>query len=132
MERRNTLQKELVYSAVRALGCHATADEIYNRVNSEYPSVSRATVYRNLNVLSEEGRILRVEVPGGADHFDHNTHNHYHISCVECGRVYDADMEYIPDMVSRIRDTKGFKILGSDVVFKGICPECQQKNNQEH
>ena len=125
MTRRNTIQKNLVLNAVRRLGNHATADEIYNLIVQEHPSIGRGTVYRNLNILAENGDILKVEVPGKADHFDHNCHRHYHVFCVRCGRVYDVDMEPLPDLREKIRDTHRFEFLDYDIVFKGICPDCQ-------
>lgn len=127
MLRRNTVQKNLVLNAVRTLGNHATAEEIYKQVYSEYSSVSKATVYRNLNLLSEEGQIRRIEVPGEPDHFDHNTSDHYHIVCVKCSRIFDVDMDVIPDLAGMVRDKKGFRILSGEVVFKGICPDCNSE-----
>ena len=91
-----------------------------------HPTVSRGTVYRNLNLLSEDREILRVEVTGGPDHFDHNVMPHYHVSCVTCGKAFDVDIELLPDLLKQIRDKKGFKYLSYDVLFKGICPDCQE------
>lgn len=125
MERRNTIQRELVLSAVREMGCHATADEVFNRIADEYPSISKGTVYRNLTILSDEGSIRRVRIPGAADRFDHTLKNHYHVQCVKCGGVFDVDMDAISDMKGRIKDSHGFEFLEFDIVFKGICPECR-------
>ena len=124
MQRRNTVQRELVMNAVFSLRCHATADEVYNFIKAEYPNVSKTTVYRNLNLLAEDGSIRKIQIPGEADRFDHNTYDHYHVRCLKCGKVFDVDMAVIPDMESRINDDHGFVFLGCDVVFKGICPDC--------
>ena len=124
MQRRNTIQRNLVLNAVSELKCHATADEVYEYITASNPSVSRATVYRNLNLLAEEGSILKIEVPGGAVHFDHTLRDHYHMRCVRCGRLYDVDLDTMPDLPSHIRDSHGFDFLGCDITFKGICPEC--------
>ena len=69
--KRNTVQCTLVLNAVNELKNHPTADEVYNLIAKEHPSVSRATVYRNLNKLTEEGQLSRRVIPGGADRFDH-------------------------------------------------------------
>ena len=53
MKHRNTIQLSMVYEAVNRLKSHATASEIYDVIASEHPSVSRGTVYRNLNQLAE-------------------------------------------------------------------------------
>lgn len=126
MNKRETIQKKLVLEAVRNLHCHATAEEIYAQVSAVYPSVSKGTVYRNLNSLSEDGEIRKIGIPGTADRFDHNCTTHYHVVCVRCGKVFDVDMEPIASLTERINDTRGFDFLGCDVMFKGICPSCKQ------
>ena len=126
MFKRNTIQCALVLETVNKLRCHATADEVYDAIVQEHPNISRATVYRNLNRLSQLGRIHKMEIPGGADRFDHECYKHYHIRCEKCGRVFDVDMEYIADLEKKIRDTHGFEFTGHDIVFTGICPNCKE------
>lgn len=126
MIKRNTIQRALVLEAVNKLKCHATADEIYNAIVNEHPHISRGTVYRNLNQLSESGEIRKLEIPGGADRFDHRCHDHYHARCLKCGQVFDVEMEYIKDLEKKIKDTHGFEFSGHDIMFKGICPECKK------
>ena len=124
MIQRNTIQCSLVLGTVNRLRCHATADEIYEAIVKEHPTVSRATVYRNLNRLSETGKIRKIEVPGGPDRFDHQRHEHYHVKCVKCGRVFDVDMDYIAGLEEKIKDTHGFQFTGHSIIFTGVCPEC--------
>lgn len=126
MIKRNTIQRALVFEAVNKLKCHATADEIYNVIVNEHPNISRGTVYRNLKQLSESGEIRKMEIPGGADRFDHRCHDHYHARCLKCGQVFDVEMEYIKDLEKKIKDTHGFEFSGHDIMFKGICPECKK------
>lgn len=125
MIKRNTIQCALVLSAVNELQCHATADEVYERLVAEHPSISRTTVYRNLQRLSETGDIRKIEVPEGADRFDHACYDHYHARCVRCGGVFDVDMDYMADIGKMIRDAHGFEFLGHDIMFKGVCAECK-------
>lgn len=130
MAKRHTIQRDIVLSAVNALRNHPTADEIYEHIHSSHPSVSRATVYRNLSDLSESGEVLHVELPNAADIFDFNTIPHYHIRCVECGRVYDVEYPYIEDIEKNISEKSGFKILTHELIFTGLCPMCNhQKSN---
>lgn len=124
--KRNTIQSSLVLETVRKLQCHATADEVYSEIIKTYPTISRGTVYRNLQRLCETGEIRKREIPDGADRFDHLCDDHYHIRCVKCGRVFDVDMGYIPNLEQSVRDAHGFSFTGHDIVFKGICPECKR------
>lgn len=125
MVKRNTIQYNLVLESVNKLQCHATAEEIYNEIVKNYPTISRGTVYRNLQRLCETGEIRKREIPGGADRFDHLCHDHYHVRCIKCGGVFDVDMEYISDLQKSIRDAQGFSFTGHEIVFKGICPKCK-------
>lgn len=126
MPERNTIQRSLVLAAVNRLHCHATADEIYDAIVKEHPSISRGTVYRNLNRLSEAGQIRRVEIPGEADRYDHICDEHYHVQCVVCRRIFDVEMERMPAPETHIKDAHGFSFVGHDLIFKGICPDCQK------
>ena len=130
MMRRQTVQRTLVLKAVNKLQCHATADEIYEEIIKEHPNVSRATVYRNLNLLSETGHIRKIEIPGGADCFDHLCHDHCHVKCEKCGRIFDVDMEYVTGLEKNIRNDRGFSFTGYDIIFRGICPNCQKSPKQ--
>ena len=129
MIKRNTVQRSLVFEAVNKLQCHATADEIYETIAKEHPNISRATVYRNLNLLSETGEIRKMEIPGGADRFDHQCHDHCHVKCEKCGRVFDVDMEYVTGLEKNINNNHGFMFTGYDILFRGICPDCQKASN---
>ena len=125
MERRNTIQKALILRAVCELKRHLTADEVYEFVKRDHPSIGKGTVYRNLAILTEEGAIRKVEVPDGSDRFDFTLKNHYHVRCVKCGEVFDVDMDEIPDLQKKIHDTHGMEFLTYDIFFKGILPGMQ-------
>lgn len=85
---RNTVQRAMTLEAVRRLHAHPTAEEVYRQVAAEHPSVSRATVYRNLRQLAESGLLLKINTTDGADHFDHRCDAHYHAGCLRCGRGF--------------------------------------------
>lgn len=131
MERRNTIQKALILRAVCDLKRHLTADEVYEFVKRDHPSIGKGTVYRNLAILTEEGAIRKVEVPDGSDRFDFILKNHYHVRCVKCGEVFDVDMDEIPDLQKKIHDTHGMEFLTYDIFFKGICPECRAQEKED-
>ncbi len=129
--RRNTIQQALVLEAVRSLGSHATADDIFREASSHYANLSRATVYRVLKRLNEEGKIALIELSGAAEHYDHEVKPHYHLRCVKCGQIFDADMPYLGQLEQNIKDKQGFVILGYDLMFRCICPHCQHQIEEE-
>ena len=91
VQKRNTIQRQLVISAVRSLSNHPTAEEVYNRIVLDYPDISKGTVYRNLNSLVDSGLLHRVSVPSSADRYDHMLTKHYHVQCVKCHRFMNVD-----------------------------------------
>lgn len=126
--RRNTIQCALVLEAVNELKNHATADEIYEKISQTHATVSRGTVYRNLQRLCEEGQIRKREIPDGADRFDHLCTNHYHVQCIRCGRVFDVETDYMTGLEKSVTNTRGFVFTDHNLVFRGICPDCRQES----
>lgn len=131
VNRRNTIQKELVQNAVYEMRKHVTANEVYEFIKKDYPNIGRGTVYRNLDILVEEGALRKVEVPDGPNCYDFTLKNHYHVRCMTCGEVSDVDMDEIPDLLKKIHDTHGTDFLGYDISFKGVCPKCREKRQEE-
>lgn len=129
MKKRNTIQGQLVLNAVRQLSNHPTADDVYNHVEKLYPNISKATVYRNLNSLVEDGMLIKISVPDAADRFDHTLEKHYHIKCMKCKEFMDLNLDYMQELDDRVSDLTKYKILSHDVAFKGICPKCIDKAN---
>ena len=89
-------------------------------------SISKATVYRNLNQLAAQGEILRVPVPTGADHFDFNIKPHYHARCTKCGGVFDVFMPPVTDLIDRVEDSSGVELHRYEILFEGICSACRK------
>ena len=125
--RRNTIQRDLVKQAVYDMHRHVTADELYEFLKVKHPSIGKGTVYRNLDVLVEDGSVRKVEVPSGPNRYDFTLKNHYHVKCVNCGEVSDVDMDEVPGLIEQIHDTHGMDFLTYDIAFKGICINCREK-----
>lgn len=124
MQTRQTFQKSLTLDAVKAMQCHPTADQVYAYVAEKYPEISRATIYRNLNQLSEAGEISRVKNPCGADRFDHITHKHYHFICSCCHQLTNVDIPDIGHLAKLCEEQTGAKVEESQIFFGGICKNC--------
>jgi Fur family transcriptional regulator, ferric uptake regulator len=122
--RRMTKQRRIVLDELRKLFSHPTADELYQRVRQSLPRISIATVYRNLEILCEEGLVQKMATPGTQRRFDGNTTNHYHIRCSSCGRVEDVDFEPMPNVELAMQSRCNYKVLSHRLEFVGLCPAC--------
>ena len=126
---RQTVQRSLVLAALMQAKGHPTAEEVYAAVRKMQPSVSRATVYRQLNNLCAEGLAERVSMPNEADRFDKNATGHLHIRCVVCGAVCDARAEWVSGLAQSVQSETGYLVFARQVVLSGICPGCQKNGN---
>jgi len=127
MQKRNTIQKQLILKAVKALDIHATAEQVYDFVVKENPSISKATVYRNLNKMAQDGELLNIGAFFGAAHYDHNLRRHYHFVCNVCGSVFDVDGDF-DDLVKKVSPSKDFTIKDCNISFNGLCGKCDKRN----
>jgi len=123
MQKRNTAQKKAIFSALCSRCDHPSATRLYEDLKELYPNLSRATVYRVLNAAADEGEILRIHA-GNEDHFD-GTQNHCHIICTECNHIFDAT--FPKDVIPSLQEESGYRVTNKNVVFYGICPDCQKK-----
>ena len=129
---RNTLQRDIVLQTILSISGHATADMVYARIHVAHPSISRATVYRNLKMLEGEGKVMRIEVSDGADYYEAKTMEHYHIRCESCGKLFDAALPYMPNLVEMEQAAdREFEICACNLLFVGFCPECKARQDEQ-
>ena len=121
--KRNTIQKQLVYNAVKELDIHANAEQVYEYVVALHPSISKATVYRNLSQMAESGKLLNIGNFYGSTHYDHNCHDHYHFICEECKQVFDINSSF-PE-VNKLTEFEGLDIKSHNLSFFGTCSNCK-------
>lgn len=122
---RNSKQREAVLRNLSERYDHPTAEDIYLSLKKQMPSISLATVYRNLKLLESEGLILKITT-GDSDRFDGHTHEHYHFTCNECKRVLDLELKEGTDVNNLTKDFGG-TVTGHALMFFGICPDCKEK-----
>ena len=126
---RMTPQREIILNELSKNKMHPTADELYDRIKKKLPHISLATVYRNLETLSETGLITKLEVTGRQKRFDWNKEPHSHITCTECNKLDDIFPPALstPSLDFAPGDNKGYKVIGHRIEYFGICPACQEK-----
>ncbi len=124
--KRQTIQKTLVLEMIKKLKGHRSADEIYDALVLDHPTISRATVYRQLNSLVEDKEISKVSMCGKADLFDHLNNKHYHCQCNVCNTIYDVEFEYLNNLEEKIKNKNDFEFDSHEIMFRGICPKCKK------
>ena len=121
--------RQVVFRQIIESHGHFTAEEIAKVCASLQPIVSRATVYRALHEILEAGVIRETAFGDKHQHYEHlyDEKEHHHAQCVRCHQFIEfpdlgEDKRYHP-----ILEKKGFKIIGHEMHFYGICKDCQEK-----
>jgi len=123
---RMTRQRRVILKELRRLNNHPSADELYERVRMHLPRISLGTVYRNLEILTDLGEIQTLELSGSMKRFDGEPKKHYHIRCVNCGRVDDAPIAPLNQIEDELYGATVYTIIGHRLEFTGLCPNCSK------
>ncbi|WP_444965120.1 Fur family transcriptional regulator [Pediococcus pentosaceus] len=128
---RITPQRRLVLEYLIEKRNHPTVETIFKAVNAKEPSLSLATVYNSLKLLVDQGLVIELTSSEDGIHYDYYGHLHFHVICVNCGKIIDVDYpEYASDLakIDRIAAKKtGYDIIANHIEVEGYCPECAQK-----
>lgn len=127
---RYSRQRETIYEILKNDCTHPNVDDIYMQVKKVIPDISLGTVYRNLNLLASQNKILKLDVGDGAIHFDARIIPHYHLVCDKCGVIEDIflDEEIIAPLITQVQDNCDMLIDSAEILFHGECHNCLKKN----
>jgi len=127
--RRNTPQRRVVLEELRHMKSHPTAAELYAVVCRRLPRISLGTVYRNLEVLHEDGMIRKMEFAGAESRFDGKLEQHDHVRCTECGHIEDIYPQISGQVLTPPAEMAGFQVEGYRLEYFGSCPSCRMKTS---
>src|SRR4030042_6815239 len=89
---RHSKQRDRILEILKGTKTHPTANWIYNELKDEFPDLSMGTVYRNLNILNEQGLVKKIDFGSTFDRFEAQLHPHYHFICENCNEIIDLDV----------------------------------------
>ncbi len=121
--RRETPQRTAIYNYLINIKIHPNAENVFQAVASDFPNLTLATVYRNLNLMADQGRILRFKV-NNEFRFDADITNHQHGICDCCNKVFDFLNEKISKYALKKFDGCDFKPKTVNIFYHGICKKC--------
>jgi Fur family peroxide stress response transcriptional regulator len=120
-----TPQRMIIFHIIAEDNRHMTADEIYRKARAEYPMLSPATVYRNMERLVEAGLLTHLDLGGTSTRYDTNLEEHHHFVCEKCGMVTDLYLKDFKYELDKEKSTLGnFRIESPELYLHGVCGEC--------
>lgn len=109
---------------------HLTAEQVIDHLKDKGTAVGKSTVYRYLEKLVSEGSVRKYFIEEGKSacyqYIEDNEqcHNHFHLKCVECGRLIHIECEYLDEADEHILCHHNFKVDNTKTVLYGICDKC--------
>ncbi len=112
-----------------------TARDIYNAINEEGDELDRSTVYRNLERLYKEGRLVKYkEADVNASCYQYSEehgscHEHTHAQCSSCGKIFHIDNDVLEETAEKMKSEYGIDIDYGKTVLIGVCKDCKKQNS---
>ncbi len=122
-----TFQRMNIVDVIHKMG-HADVDEIYQEVIKTHPTLSLATVYKNVLVMVEKGALVEVPIAGKKSKFEIKKEDHFHLICTECGMVVDKELDNIVKQdTEKLAKYSGFDLHARQLNLYGVCDTCHHK-----
>lgn len=127
---RHTSQRTAILEAAFGTTEHFTAEDLLTMSRKLDPSVSRATVYRTLALLTETGLLKELDIGKDFKYYDPNYSkhpNHHHIICNDCDKIVEFESKDIEELESEISHKLGFSIGSQKIEIRGNCEDLKKK-----
>jgi len=122
-----TFQRMQLLESIEAHG-HMSIEAIYEEVAKMHPSLSLATVYKNIILMVEKGVLVEVPIAGKKSKYELRKEDHIHLVCTECGEVEDKPcMQETDTLLSTLTHVEHFKLTKQQINLYGVCAGCQEK-----
>ncbi len=108
---------------------HPTAEQIYEQIKKQYPTISLATVYQTLHMLTKIGLVQEIGISNGVSIYDPNNLPHINIICVNCGKIYDYESNNVKELLSQINQELKNPIIKQNLQIYTFCNNCPPKQD---
>jgi Fur family peroxide stress response transcriptional regulator len=104
---------------------HPSVESIHHQLGKDFPTMSLATVYKNVALIKSLGEVLELGFPDGSNRYDGNNPNpHPHVICIKCKKIVDPALDSLDEMKKEVALETNFEILTHRLDFFGICSDC--------
>ena len=123
-------QREMIYQYLMGTQEHPSAEMVYDALRDEIKGLSLGTVYRNLRLLEDLGKVRRVASYNGTERYDACCGDHVHFVCQNCGAVHDIAEAKLEHVRGAINLPEGYQLGQLNLTISGLCPECLNKTTE--
>ena len=119
-------KRQAILDFLQNTTAHPSAEMVFNHLKPEIPDLSLGTVYRNLSMFKEQGKLISLGTVNGVERFDGNTCPHVHFVCTGCCDVADLPEVSVPAELShQVNSATGGAVDTCQLTFSGLCENCK-------
>ncbi|RUM73606.1 MAG: transcriptional repressor [Sulfurovum sp.] len=118
-----TIQRTSILKSIDHAG-HMNIDDIYEDVKEQYPTLSLATIYKNIILMQENSVIIEVPINGEKSKYELKKEDHIHLICQQCGEIQDRE---ITQKTKETLEISNFKLNSAQINLYGVCEVCQKR-----
>ncbi len=127
---RLTPRRLMVIEALATRDGHLTVEEILSRIQEQYPSTSKTTVYRTLELLCELGQVVATDLGSGRLEYELAGHRHHHLVCERCNTRIEVEDRFLQPLRESLLAHYGFSTNLDHFALFGVCPACLAAENE--
>ncbi len=102
---------------------HLNIDQLYQKLLEKFPSISLATIYKNMNAMIEKIFVQEVKIPNEKSVYELTKENHAHFVCDSCKKIEDIHID-TKNLLSQVQLDTSYNINNATLIFNGTCKEC--------
>ena len=102
---------------------HVNIDDLYKKLLAKFPSVSLATIYKNINAMVEKVFLSEVKIPNSKSVYELVKTEHAHLVCSNCGMIEDLTLD-MTSVLNEVSTLSSFRINSTNLVLSGVCTKC--------
>ena len=121
---RATPQRLAIYDALWNAGSHPTVADIHHLAEKRDPTISRATVYKTLQLFTELGLVREIGFRDDSTRYDPETDCHINLVCTACGKIEDYPCTSFDQMAPNLQESTGFSVQSHHFEIYGLCSDC--------
>jgi len=118
-----TIQRTSILKSIDQAG-HMNIDDIYEDVKEQYPTLSLATIYKNIILMQQNSVIIEVPIHGEKSKYELKKEEHIHLICQQCGEIQDRE---INQKTKETLEISNFKLNSAQINLYGVCEVCQKR-----
>lgn len=127
-------RRAIVETILRNPDSHLSADEVCAMVKERFPEMGIATVYRTLDILTEQHVVHKLNFGDRRSRYElvePEAHSHHHLICMRCGKIIEVKDDLLQKLEESVSTENDFEVIDHRLQFYGYCRDCRRGDRRD-